>query len=749
MWRTWVASTALALAFAGQAIAAEDDVEEVVVTAEKRSERLQDVPISMSVLSNEQIEKQRINTIDALTTVTPNLQRTTTVGENTPIFALRGVTMPDYSLNQEGPVALYYDEVYKGNLSLFGLGLFDVDRVEVLRGPQGTLYGKNTTAGAINIISRTPADFTTNGYATATVGNYNRLEGEAAFQTPLTDTVATRIAVTIARADGWLKNVYPGAEDLDGTRQWGIRSTTIWKPNDRFDFMLRGTITLQDPTNFGDTSITHPPYGVGGTDYAAAGIPTYFRNNLQSDQVDSDPMPRRRAATDALAGTANWRLSDGLKLTSISSWDYGSFFMVDDTDGSPLRVFRQVYYGNTKQIAQDLRLTSDFSGPLNFIVGAYYNQSQIYNYTDNQDELDVDVNGDGRVDSADCAASLAVGARSACHFAADFDQTKHSYAAYSDLRLKATDRITLRGGVRYTRDRGYIYNYRAFAFGDDGTVLANTIPGGADLNATTSSRFTNSNVSGKAGIDFKIADGQLLYVSYSTGYRGSAFNAQAFYSPKELNTATPEKVASIEGGFKGVFFDKRLQLNLAAFHYRYTDQQFLNFDFADGVTYLGNLPKVRVVGGEVELIARPVDRLTISGGLGILKSEVLEGSIYGVDLHGNQLFNAPKLTSNLVGDWDALRGSWGTLGVELSSNFTSKQYFDILNDEDAVQDKYVLFNGRVTLTSNKHWSVAAYSKNIANKYYSTSRYSYSASQGFAYTHRGEPRTFGLTFGYEF
>ena len=168
---------------ASEAPSAEDEaLGEIVVTAQKRSERLQDVPISITAISGDVLANSRISLGNQLVQLVPNLQSNGAIGHSQPIFSLRGVSMNDYSLNQSGPVATYYDEVYKGNPAILGIALYDLERVEVLRGPQGTLYGKNTTGGAVNLITRAP-DFSTDGYLNVGLGNYGRYEADGAIQT--------------------------------------------------------------------------------------------------------------------------------------------------------------------------------------------------------------------------------------------------------------------------------------------------------------------------------------------------------------------------------------------------------------------------------------------------------------------------------------------------------------------------------------------------------------------------------------
>lgn len=727
-------------------------LEEIVVTAEKRSERLQDVPVSVTALSADQLESMRVNTPDALVTMVPNLQLASTVGGGTPIFALRGVTMSDYSLNQEGPIATYYDEVYKGNFALLGVNMYDIERVEVLRGPQGTLYGKNTTGGAINIISRKP-DFSTDGYLSVGYGNYNRREVEGAVQAPITETIAARLAFTYTDVDGWLKNLTPGKADLEETREKAARLSLMFKPSEHFDLLIRGSVSYQDPHNYGILALTQPGVGVGGTVYQQYGLPTYTRAGLKDDQIQSDYTPRRTARTNSVSATANWYMNDELTLTSISSWDKGTLFVPEDTDGAPNQTTRLVYYGQTVQYAEDIRLTSDFSGPFNFIVGAYYNQSQVYNWTDNQYDMDVDVNGDGVINSKDCAAGLnsGISPAPACREIGSFNQMKETMAAYTDLRYALTDQLTLRGGVRFTHDNGNLDNYKSQAVGSDGVVVANLIPGSTtDLNATASREFQMSNLSGKFGIDYKTEDGHLIYLSYSRGYRGSSFNAQAFFNPQELSVAQPETLDSTELGIKTQFFDHRLQVNADVFWYQYHNMQFLNFNADTQATTLVNLPEARVIGGELEVTGRPIPELTVSAGLGLLKSEVQQGSLSGTNLVGNQLLNAPGITLNGVANWEAFSGDWGHVDLQVSGNYVAKQYFDIFNNADATQGDYGLLNARISYrTHNDRWGIAAWANNLVDQFYFTSKYTYSASQGYAYTQRGTPRMFGVTLDTKF
>ncbi len=206
-------------------------LQEVVVTAQKRAENLQKVPVSVTALTAAQLGSVKLDDSSSIVTHIPNLQVNGIIGEAAPVFSLRGISMFDYSLNQSSPVAGYVDEVSKGNFAIFGVEIFDLERVEVLRGPQGTLYGKNTTGGAINFIMRKPG-FDTGGYLTAGFGNYSRQEAQGAFQTALVeDKLAARFAFTYTKADGWFKGVND-SPDMGAVDQYGARLSLLYKANE-------------------------------------------------------------------------------------------------------------------------------------------------------------------------------------------------------------------------------------------------------------------------------------------------------------------------------------------------------------------------------------------------------------------------------------------------------------------------------------------------------------------------------------
>lgn len=711
-------------AFAQQAQADEAVPEgEIVVTATKRAESLQSVPISVSAIGGDALSKSRVMNVDSLVTKVANLQLTSIVGDNTPIFSLRGVSMSDYSLNQASPVATYYDEVYKGNFAFLGVAMYDLERVEVLRGPQGTLYGKNTTGGAVNIIANGAKLGETSGYVNAGYGNYDRIDLNAAVNVPLGDKAALRVAGTYAKADGWFKNVVPGKPDLASTDEYAVRATLNVEASETVRFVLRASTSFQNPYNYG----------------IYAQPETANRPGLGRREIASNIDTKRRARTYSVALTSTFDVSDTLAVTSITAWDKGNLFFYEDTDGTAGQLLEIPYNDRATQFAQDLRLTSNFGGPFDFILGGYFHREKVFNETTFEIGKDIDSDGLPGITANDCAVGLPL----ACLFRNRFDQLKKSYAIYSDLKYELSDAVTLRGGLRYTHDTGEQSGFRSDALGVDGSLIANLIP-------VSALRYSQDNLSGKIGLDYKLANGNLIYASVSRGYRAPSFNAQAFFDPAELSIAKPEQVTSYEIGAKTQFADRRVTLNFAGFYYDYRNQQVINVDPASAAQTLLNIPKSRIYGGEAEITVRANDRLTLHSGMGVLATRIQRGSVSGVNVAGNRLSNAPTFTFNATIDLTLVDGDMGKVSVHPDVSYQSSQFFEVLNVPRLRQTSYALVGGHIDWESaDGRFNASVWGKNLTDKFYFTSRVDLLAGFGFDYNHIGNPRTYGVTVGAKF
>ena len=760
-------------------------LEEVVVTAQKREESLQRVPVSVTALTSNQLGSMKLDSPSSIAAMVPNLQVNGIVGQGSPLFSLRGISMFDYSLSQEGPVASYLDEVYKGNFVLFGVEMYDLERVEVLRGPQGTLYGKNTTGGAINFITRRPG-FDTEGYFKIGAGNYSRKEAEGAIQGALIqDKLAARLAVTYSKADGFIRNVLPGKEPMEGVDQYGVRLSLLYKPSSDLEMVLRLAASKQNPYNYAIIAGRVSAAGIGGAGYYRTSDGTATGVPLADDEVAQNYTPRRRQENKSASLTAKWNFTDRYALTSITSWDQGELFNPEGTDGAPLDIWKIPYFGKTRQVTQDLRLSTTGNDALSFILGAYYQREVVFNTNENQIFNFLDYNGDNAINYQDCADSSYLNPNPipgfgyvngafinlSCRYYNQFDQIRNSWAVYSDGSYAVNDKIKLRAGLRFNHDNAAQKNAIDQLRGPDGVPIASifnngaciagdpsivcpllTLPGSpgyeAAVNTSRSQYLHNTDFTGRLGLDYTPTPDSLIYINLSRGYRSAAFNAQFLFTPSDFTTVEPEKLNAAEIGFKTTWLGNRLQFNGALFHYQYKNQQIINV-YPTGQQPLINLGKSKIDGGELELVTRPVRDFTLRVGMGFLNTKVQEGTLASGDISGNQLPNAPKVSGTVAADWDAWRGDALALTLHLDASFTGKQYLALPNDNNIAQDSYHLINSRITLHApDSKWEVGIWGNNLANKFFLTNAVNVQGF-GFDYRHRGLPRMYGIDASYHF
>ncbi len=746
-------------------------IEEIVVTAQKRSESLQTVPVSVTALTTAALAELKLDSPSDLVTQIPNLQVNGIVGAGSPLFSLRGVSMFDYSLNQSSPVAAYIDEVYKGNFVLFGVEMYDLARVEVLRGPQGTLYGKNTTGGAINFITNRP-EFKTEASLKVGAGNYGRQETEGTYNTVLIpEKLAMRVAATYTKVNGFIHNVLPGHPDMEGVDQWGGRLSLLYNVNDNVTATLRASVSHQNPYNYAIVDGRVGADGVGFAGYYRTSDGTATGTPLREDEVAQNYTPRRKQDNQAIELTVDAQLASGNKLTSITSWDDGYLFNPEGTDGSPYTIWKIPYTGKTKQFTQDLRLTSGGDANLSYIVGAYYQHETIYNETVNYIFTDPAF-------GFDCAASSftapdptngnpgggyysGVAINLGCGYKNSFDQLRNSWALYTDESWKLSDSVKLRVGLRYNHDNGSQLNALDQLLDQSGTPIANLgffntpygdfmgpDPTGANLNETRSQYVRNTAVTGRAGIDFTVAKDALLYLNYSRGYRSAAFNSQFLFTPDDLTTVKPETLDSYEAGFKTSWMDRRLQVDGAIFHYQYSNQQIINV-YPTGQQPLINLGKSKIDGGELEVVMKPARDFTMHFNMGFLNTRVQQGMLASGDISGQELPYAPRFSGTAGFDWAAAHLASATINLHIDANFNAKQYLALPNEEAIAQKSYSLVNARLSLKSeDDHWDAGIWGRNLGDTFYLTNAVDVQGF-GFDYRHRGSPRMMGVDVTYRF
>jgi len=751
-------------------------IEEIVVTAQKRAQSVQDVPISIAAIGGTEIDDLKITDTNDIAGLVPNLQVNQVIGDGAPVFSLRGVTMNDYSVHQSSPVAVYTDEVYAGPSVLQPIQMFDLDRIEVLRGPQGTLYGRNSTGGAVNLITRAPS-FENGTYITGGFGKYDRVELRGATELTLVeDVLAVRVAGFLTDADGWFHNKSPGIPDGNSSDEWAVRVSALWRPTDDIDVIARYSAGRSNPENYGVLAdhinkLGDPAngVGVGGGVYSlynslgAPNPPDYFRTGLKKFQWESDKKRLRKRDVDQASLHVNWNVTENLTLTSITSWVQGNLVNPEDSDGSPIHVIEVDYLGDGDQISQEARLTSDFDGPFDFVAGIYYAREKLDVASDLQLYTDVDFNLSGGIDPSDCSdpwvvagvpvaplssagqnaetnvlnpigLSLADFVALGCTYRNSFKQERRSIAGFFDGTFEAGPSTTLLFGFRVTNDVTEATKFQTFAEGA-GVRIFDTIPSAND-------KIDDTEYNWKAGVEQRFGEDVLAYFNYSRGYRSGAFNGQAFFDPSEFNQVKPETLDSVELGAKSTLASGRLQLNGALFFYIYKQQQLIDVNPTTGAQTLVNIDRSEVLGFELESIAQITESWRLSGGVGFLDGQAKKGIVSGIDVGGDTLPNSPDWSATLASDLDVWKGSAGTLNLHLDANYVGAQYFTLPHDARTLVSSYVLFDMRIGYAaSSERWDAGFWVKNLGNKFYKTDVISL-AGFGLDYTHIGPPRTYG-------
>ena len=738
LWK-WFMCASLGLAAAAtveaqQVSATSADIDEIVVTAQRRAQSLSEVPLAITALDGDSLSKQGITNSAELASAVPNLQISSPYGNTQPNFSLRGVSVAnEYNSNQASPIGVYIDDVYTAARTSQGMGLFDLDRVEVLRGPQGTLFGRNTTGGAINFITRGPTLTGENGYVEAGYGNFNTYTAQGAFEETLIDgQLGFRIAANYVKGNGQIENVFPGGSDPNSQDSRQVRVSLRFKPGDGpLDIKIRAYGGRDNPTQAAVQGLLPSREGLG-----------FF-------QVDENRIGENQTSSSGIAVNVALAVSSDLTITSISSYDIGRQDLQQAADGSPLDILDIDWQSHFRQYSEELRANYQ-TKQFNLVGGVYYGWDQTT--TDN---------------TFDIGSAIAPGVDGG--FFQNYRQRRRSTAVFLQGDLNITDRLVFTLGARYTEDRVTYDDGFANLFlgGVDTphTPLATTVPCPGlpgtcayDPNARFSLHGSNDAPTGRAALSYTFDNGLLSYVSYNRGYRSGAINGGGYTSSSGITYIKPETVNAYEIGLKGRALDKKLTFATAAFYYDYDNQQLQ--DTRPGpVAFLVNAPKSKIYGVESEATWKIIPALMLRASFGYLHATYSELSLQGTDLAGNTLPFAPTWTALAGLDWNIVSVGGGQLTFSPSANYVSRQFFSPFNDTNAVgspQDNTELQQGAYTkVQASLSWTrdklqVRAWSDNLFNR----EVYSYGLDlrgAGFPYNFLvpSTPRTYGLNVRYSF
>lgn len=657
-----------------------DVLEEVIVTAQKREQNIQDVPIAITALQSSALGDLQMNSGSEIARQIPNLNVSVLGNEDQPKFSLRGVSQSQFQLNASSSTGVFYDEVFVRSSFLGGAQLFDMERVEVLRGPQGTLFGKETVGGAVSFITRAP-QFDNDGYLAAEFGNNGYLHVDAAANAELVpDRLAIRIAGNFDQSDGFVENLFPGGRDKSSIDKLSFRGSMLFDDGEGFDATLRLFTTRSSPEAVGTITYGFAPGEVNafGTDPR---VNPATGDRMSSHEGIYDRQGRIRVEGDGAYLTLNKEFG-AATLTSITSYTDGHFLNEVDGDGTGAPLLHLDFIADVKEYSQDLRLATDTDGRFDLIAGLYYFRDEM--------------------DSIFRVMQFAGG------FTADqtFRQNRESYALYADGTFEVTPKLSIYGGARFTKEEGQLDDFQSIV-----NIPGLGIP-------STDLEYSESEPSGRLGIRYHFSPEVMSYAQYSRGYRSGAFNGGAVAFPGDLNIAKPEFLDALEVGLKSTLWDRRLQLNAAAFYYDFTDQQFIN-SISVTETQLINAGRSEILGLEVELHALLTENFRINAGIGLLDATYQELTLSNLDLSGNQMLEAPKVSWNLSMDYTVPVGS-GELLLHTDASYKSRQFFSAFNEDKfpeslAVADAFEEVNARLAYRgASGKYEIGVWGKNLTD-----------------------------------
>lgn len=746
-----------AFAAADQAAGDEAGVGEIIVTANKRNESISKVGASIAAFDTSMLENRNIVRLDELAKSVPNLALAPST-HGTPVFTLRGIGFNSDSLGVYPAVSLSLDQAPMPFPVLAGHSLYDLERVEVLKGPQGTLFGQNSTGGAINFVAAKPTKELQAGF-NLNYGRFNEVQGTMYVSGPVSDTLGFRLAVDAAHRDDWQYNYT--RDDSNGEQNYiAARLITVWEPSDRLKFELNvnGSVDRSEPQALQIiASLPSNPAAPTPQELNAPLTPRNLRAanwsnsgrrgvGTQSDTESAEPRGNRKLFQAFLR--ADYGITDDISLTSITTFNHMTQDMAFDLDGSQFELVDNPRgEGTIDDFNQEVRLSNASAAGTRFrwTVGANYNYSKV-------DELQIITYGDN---------SLSNAGTNFIHESNVLNKGRmNTYAAFANGEYDVTEQITLKAGVRYTST-----NNRNRMCGSDTTgdqqlsslfrLLGNLL-GGQDipigpgdcisLNAQNlpgdpiNITLKEDNVSWRAGIDFKPSNSTLLYANISRGYKAGAFPVitgatQAVFSP-----ARQESVTSYEAGFKTKLADNAISLSSAVFYQDYRNKQIqgtVNTALFGLLQRLDNVPRSSIFGVEADVSIRPTTGLTLTGSASYLSTKVKEYSgitVFGVqkDFAGSRLPFAPTWSLNGDIDYRIPTASGGEVFVGAGVNYRTYQDAYIAGSDLQIPDNgvnrwlnrtpfridgYALVDGRLGYTfPGDKVTVSAWGKNLFNTF---------------------------------
>jgi iron complex outermembrane recepter protein len=711
--------------------AVDNNVGDIVVTAQKRSERLQDVPLSIAALTASDLQGSGVINLAQIAPRIPGFYGGS-AGATRPQLYIRGIGSRQFDAGSEASVGVFVDEVYLGRTAGTLGALRDVERIEVLKGPQGTLYGRNTIGGAINVITKAPtSDF--RAEAEAGFGNYGAYSLFAAVSGPVAgDAVRARLAGWRTFSQGYMKNPQTGYY-AQGVNNFGGRFRLDIEPSSTFRIGLVAEILRDDGSSFSgkNQGTTANPNAVFFVRPGAIPITT---SDPYAEYTNLDNLLNRQVET--YSGKMELDIGGGT-LTSITAFRRNRALDDRDFDNTSLDVIQQISDERSRQFTQELRFTSDPNGPLSFggavdwIIGGFY-------YKDTSRRVDTFNFG---VDSLKYVLS---GNRRQTDVASQDFKTE-SWAAFAQAVVHLGGKFDLTLGGRYTEDRKSALS--------GGTTTAPGIPLVA-ANFATSQGGKFSSFDPRVTLQFKLSRDFNLYAGYSRGFKSGGFQYVPFSAAQANVVFNPERIDAYEVGFKSQLLGRKLTFNGSAYYYDYKDLQVLRVVSTAGggaATLIQNAASSRIKGAELELTARPIEGLVFNLSYAYTDAKYKSFPFNATtDFSNTRMVRAPKHSVNAGAEWTIPVGS-NALTLRADYALLSDFYFEPGEGKAiygtttplSVQDGYGLLDLRATFRAGD-FRISGYVSNATNTYY---RRTVLALPGQLIGYAGTPRTYGVTIGF--
>jgi iron complex outermembrane recepter protein len=650
------------------------ELSNVSVTAEKRESTLQEVPISITIFSSEQLYDSNIRDIQELSPYTPNMVFNR-IGGQAQIY-IRGVGSDTLGVGSDASTTVHLDGIYLGRPEMALAHFLDVERIEILHGPQGTLYGRNSIGGNINIISKGPTAHW-EGYATALAGSFDRTEFTAAVGGPLSDSIGIRLSIRKEDDSGFTDDLdLLGGDEIDDTDALNARVILDMDLRDRIDFRLIG-----DWNDFSDHGRSIRPIDNLGTAQASGAVATNdfhdTRNNLSTFNDNE---------TGGITGKLNIDFGD-YQFNSITGFrvlDTASSF---NTDGTEIDVTETQFIRDQEQFSQELQLLYDGGKRWNWITGLYYF------YENSSIELGLP--------RAPLGTSTVINS----------SNETNAWAAFINATFKITERWKLEAGLRYSSESKS--DTRVFATVAD--TLGLNSPLATTIIAATAGKHTYEAPTPEFGASYQIDGNQSIYVSASRGFKSGGTNS--FSTTAAFD---PEFIWSYETGYKSMHMGNRLRLNAAMFYSDYSDLQVLSFE--GGLTSISNAAAATIWGGELESFFQQTRNLQWSLAFSYLNAKydefITSRGGAAVDVSGNTVQSAPEFTVSAATQYGYMLRDSGQLSLRAELNYQSEVFFDQFNDDVVKEDGYALVNLMTTFES-KHYPIelALFMKNVFDHEY--------------------------------